>query len=48
VLYGTLDRARAAGYQGPVGFVHLPSAEAVALEDQERAIERLLRLLAQR
>ena len=46
VLYGTLDWAGAHGYHGAVGFVHLPAADAVSLADQERAIERLLRLLA--
>ncbi len=46
VLYGTLDWASAHGYAGPVGFVHLPAADTVPLADQERAIERVLRLLA--
>jgi pyroglutamyl-peptidase len=46
VLYGTLEWAEAHRYAGPVGFVHLPTTEAVPLEDQERAVERLLRLLA--
>jgi pyroglutamyl-peptidase len=46
VLYGTLDWAAAHGYAGPVGFVHLPTTETIPLEDQERAVERLLRLLA--
>ncbi|HEY7067667.1 MAG TPA: pyroglutamyl-peptidase I [Chloroflexota bacterium] len=47
VLYGTLAWAAAEGYSGPVGFVHLPTAEAVSLADQERALRRLIRLLAQ-
>jgi pyroglutamyl-peptidase len=46
VLYGTLDWAAAHRHAGPVGFVHLPTTETVSLEDQERAVERLLRLLA--
>jgi pyroglutamyl-peptidase len=46
VLYGTLQWAAAHRYDGPVGFVHLPTTETVALEDQERAVEHLLRLLA--
>jgi pyroglutamyl-peptidase len=46
VLYGTLDWAATARHTGPVGFVHLPTADTVSLADQERALERLLRLLA--
>src|SRR4051812_21634546 len=46
VLYGTLDWAAAHGYAGPVGFVHLPTTDTIPLGDQERALERLLRLLA--
>jgi pyroglutamyl-peptidase len=47
VLYRTLDWAATERYRGPVGFVHLPTAETVSLPDQERALERLLELLAQ-
>ncbi|HZS03131.1 MAG TPA: peptidase C15 [Chloroflexota bacterium] len=47
VYYRTLDWAATAGYAGPVGFVHLPTAATVSLADQERALERLLRSLAQ-
>ena len=46
VLYGTSNGPRRTVTPGPVGFVHLPATETVALEDQERAVERLLRLLA--
>jgi pyroglutamyl-peptidase len=46
VLYGTLEWAASHGYAGPVGFVHLPTTDSIPLEDQERAVERLLRLLA--
>jgi pyroglutamyl-peptidase len=47
VLYRTLDWATTERYAGQAGFVHLPTAETVSLADQERALERLLRLLAQ-
>jgi pyroglutamyl-peptidase len=46
LLYRTLDWAATERYAGSVGFVHLPAAAAVSLADQERALERLLRLLA--
>jgi pyroglutamyl-peptidase len=46
VFYHTLDSARHWRRPGPVGFVHLPTTETVSLADQERALERLLRLLA--
>jgi pyroglutamyl-peptidase len=46
VLYATLiDLARASA-PGPMGFVHLPAADTLALADQERALERLLRWLS--
>ncbi len=48
LLYGTLAWATAHGYAGPVGFIHLPAPAAVALSDQARALEHLLRLLAAR
>jgi pyroglutamyl-peptidase len=46
VLYHSLTGAADARYAGPLGFVHLPGEETLALADQERALERLLRLLA--
>jgi pyroglutamyl-peptidase len=46
VFYRTLDWAATAGFAGPVGFIHLPTAETVSLADQERALEHLLCLLA--
>jgi pyroglutamyl-peptidase len=45
VLYATLDWAAAERYTGGVGFIHVPALETVALADQERALEGLLRLL---
>lgn len=45
VLYASLHWAAATGFAGPVGFVHLPSPATLALAAQERALERLLRLL---
>ena len=47
LLYRTLDWAANERYAGPVGFVHLPTADTVSLAAQERALERLLRLLTQ-
>lgn len=46
ILYRTFDWAASVRHAGPAGFVHLPAAETVSLADQERALERLLRLLA--
>ena len=46
VLYATLDWAASHGYGGPIGFVHVPAAATLPLADQERALDRLLRLLA--
>ncbi|MBX5493099.1 MAG: pyroglutamyl-peptidase I [Chloroflexi bacterium] len=45
VLYASLRWAAAARFAGPVGFVHLPSPQTLALDTQERALERLLRWL---
>ncbi len=46
VLYASLDAAAGQGSASPVGFVHLPAPETLALGDQERAVERVLRVLA--
>jgi pyroglutamyl-peptidase len=46
VLYSTLDWAAAQQYDGSVGFLHLPAPETLALAEQERALEHLLRVLA--
>jgi len=46
VLYGTLDWAAAQRDAASVGFVHLPDVSTLALADQERALDHLLRYLA--
>jgi pyroglutamyl-peptidase len=46
VLYATLEWAAAHRYDAAVGFVHLPAVSDLALADQERALDHLLRLLA--
>ena len=47
VLYASLDVGGERAGAAPVGFVHVPSAETLRLDEQERALEGLLRWLLQ-
>lgn len=47
VLYASLGWAAARRFRGPLGFVHLPGEATLPLDEQARAIDAVLRLVAQ-